>query len=410
VGLTLALVDLGAAPQLAADVTALARGVTAVLSGGSGNGARRRSERAPARPRLLRRVAAAPLAPASPRAGGQRPLLWAPPSAADGPTLLPLPRATPPPRSTARRRAAAPAPPATAATGLALLQQRIRLGTIAGAEENADLGALLARMAGIFTRSKSMGVLGLVSAAQASYAAAVVYSLRDAELADVRLRARRGRGGRRWAAACGARVLGDGGEGGRGGRARGVQALAIWDPGCRGPGARGSVQALPKTTLARRTPTRTRTHRPGARSHALAPSPAALSSPAPLVRRGTYRRQGTGVSVYFPPTRSAYDPWYGRVATGAFPGPLADWDRMLGALYGLGDALASGATGGALLSPGLGCLACWGERAASGGCPQWATLNPRFPAFKHSPKKLSCPKTTNRTLPRRPLQAGTLPS
>jgi hypothetical protein len=76
--------------------------------------------------------------------------------------------------------------PAAAATGLALLQQRTKLGAIAGAEENADICAMLSRFAAAFTRTKNAGVLVQIGAAQASYKAAVSYFQRDNDLPDVR--------------------------------------------------------------------------------------------------------------------------------------------------------------------------------------------------------------------------------
>ena len=60
-------------------------------------------------------------------------------------------------------------------------------GAIAGAEDNVDLGALLGRLAAAFGRSKNLGVLSLVGAAQASYAAAILFFERDGELPDVSL-------------------------------------------------------------------------------------------------------------------------------------------------------------------------------------------------------------------------------
>ena len=53
--------------------------------------------------------------------------------------------------------------------------------------DNVDLGALLGRLAAAFGRSKNLGVLSLVGAAQASYAAAILFFERDGELPDVSL-------------------------------------------------------------------------------------------------------------------------------------------------------------------------------------------------------------------------------
>ena len=47
------------------------------------------------------------------------------------------------------------------------------------------------------------------------------------------------------------------------------------------------------------------------------------------------------MSIYFPPTRATYDPWYSTFVR-AFPGAMADWDTFLRAIYNLGDAIASG--------------------------------------------------------------------
>ncbi|GBF88369.1 hypothetical protein Rsub_01081 [Raphidocelis subcapitata] len=119
------------------------------------------------------------------------------------------------------------------ATGLALLQQRTKLGAIAGAQENVDIGAMLSRFAGAFTRTKNAGLLAQIGVAQASYKAAISFFERDNDLPD-----------------------------------------------------------------------------------------------------------GTGMAIYFPPTRVSYDPWYDSFIA-SFATAATDWGRFLEALYALGDNLAS---------------------------------------------------------------------
>lgn len=69
-----------------------------------------------------------------------------------------------------------------AALSLQLLQQRTLLGVIESAENNVDLGALLARMSGSFT---SEPLKSAVSAAVTAYRATVVTFKHDGILPDV---------------------------------------------------------------------------------------------------------------------------------------------------------------------------------------------------------------------------------
>lgn len=69
-----------------------------------------------------------------------------------------------------------------AALALQLLQQRTQLGTIEGAEDNVDLGALLTRLATI----TPAGVLkDKINAALAAYRSSIVKFQHDQILADV---------------------------------------------------------------------------------------------------------------------------------------------------------------------------------------------------------------------------------
>jgi hypothetical protein len=77
-----------------------------------------------------------------------------------------------------------------AALSVQILQQRALMGTIDGAENNVDLGALLTRLKATFTSGGDLATK--VSAAIAAYQAVVVSFDHDGILPDVSLEGSRG--------------------------------------------------------------------------------------------------------------------------------------------------------------------------------------------------------------------------
>jgi hypothetical protein len=156
-----------------------------------------------------------------------------------------------------------------------------------------DVGALLSRLAAAFTRSKNTGVLSLISAAQASYQACISVFQKDNDLPDVR-----------------AAVL-----------IRGPQKILFCShqQGC--------------SNVVKHDRTAAKSHRPSRQLRAF----------TPLRQPTTSHNQGTGMAIYFPTTRVAYDPWYTSFV-GSFPAAMDDWDTFLTTIYGTGESIASGAS------------------------------------------------------------------